>query len=682
MTPYEYHNEQLGVQARFLFSSDNASKAHENSLGIMPYATFNYRVKNDVIKKLRPNGPSSPMLVTWESLPMQWQTLLIKAFGEPKEKARKSLFEKNYERDTKAMLFYSSHLVGEKHLTNDEIEEYTVNASVLNLIDKMNRDRLNYRKQLKGEVLNVWQSITNDANRFKDSVAHTLPEYGDYLKRKLNKYKSEGYASLISGKKMNNNARKVTPEIVSFLNNLFSGQTHKPTYTEVSRQYNAFLSGYREVINNDTGEAYDAKALPKISTSTIAEYLSDWENEIGNEAKRSGDRQKLMQKFKPYHSLQQPTYAGSIISVDDRQPPFEYAKGKRMWFYLGIDLASEAITTWVYGKTKEGIIIDFYRQMIRNYAEWGLNLPAELEAESSLNSSFKHTFLKEGAMFQYVRIEANNARGKRIERHFREMRYEVEKQSEGWIARPFARSEANQASGLDVPLIPINELVESRLRDIEKWQNTEHSKTKGKTRWEYFMENQHPDLQPTNYRAILPYLGYKTETSCNAGIIRLQGKEFVLGNESIVFTGEKLIASMKNVEGRAIDIYWIDGNDQNVLKALVYIGDQFYCEAIPKPIYSKARIEQTPKDLEAREIMSAYTATVDGYMARQKRKLDAVTIIEVAQPTLNTKFKMPGLSNYEVKEHEAAEILPDMEASEYELITTTPTVKRSLKDKF
>ena len=124
-----------------------------------------------------------------------------------------------------------------------------------------------------------------------------------------------------------------------------------------------------------------------------------------------GNRQVLIGDTIPYHSLLHlPAYY-----IDDRQPPFEYAKGKRMWFYNGIDLGSEAFTTWVYGKTKEGIIMEFYRQMVRNYEEWGFKLPYELECESSLNSSFADTFLREGYMFEAVRIEANNARGKCIE---------------------------------------------------------------------------------------------------------------------------------------------------------------------------------------------------------------------------------------------------------------------------
>ena len=64
---------------------------------------------------------------------------------------------------------------------------------------------------------------------------------------------------------------------------------------------------------------------------------------------------------------------------------------------------------------KRGIILDFYRQMVRNYAEWGLPLPDEIECESNLNAAYREGFLKSGNMFQNVRIEANSARSKRCE---------------------------------------------------------------------------------------------------------------------------------------------------------------------------------------------------------------------------------------------------------------------------
>jgi hypothetical protein len=390
-----------------------------------------------------------------------------------------------------------------------------------------------------------------------------------------------------------------------------------------------------------------------------------------------------MQKFKPYHTLIQPEFANSIISIDDRQPPFEYGKSKRAWFYNAIDLGSEAFTTWVYGKSKEGIIIDFYRQMVRNYTEWGLNMPAEVECESSLNSSFKETFLKEGSMFQYVRIEANNARGKRIEAYYRPLRYEYEKKREGWLARPFAISESNQSGGHKVPQIPYEEIIKGSLHDIETWNNKPHSKIKNMTRWEVFLESQHPDVKPTNWRGILPYLGYKTQTSCRAGIINLQNSEFLLGENNLISYSEELIKLMDIIEGKDLDVYWIDGNDGKVLKALVYLRgtNKYICDAVAKPGYKKARIEQKPIDMANREAMTKYVSTVQGFQRRRVRSINPITVIDERPLTLNNKFTIPELHQDRTLNTEP-EALPEIDENEFELNTVETTFNKSLGDRF
>jgi hypothetical protein len=428
-----------------------------------------------------------------------------------------------------------------------------------------------------------------------------------------------------------------------FLNNLFADRQKKPTMADITGMYSGFLNGQIEVINNMTGELYNPDDFEPISPSTIYNYLSKWDNKIATHTIRGGNRQLLIARFRPYHSLAQAKQSGSIISVDDRQPPFIYNKQKdRVWFYNSIDLGSECFTCWVYGKSKEGIILEFYRQMVRNYAEWGLNLPAELEGELNLNASYKDTFLKEGVMFQYVHIEANNARAKRIEAYNRPLRYRYERGEDGWIARPGALNESYQAGPGAQIIRPYEEIVEIGLRAIEQWNNTEHSKIRGKTRWEVFLETQNPNLHPINYRAIVPLLGYKTQTSCHIGIIKLQRKEWLLGTGGVIAVGSKLIDLMCMVEGRDVDVYWLDGNDDEILKAYVFIGDHCVCEAIRKPEYNRARIERTPEDEVNRELMSKYVATIDGFGRRQREKIERVTVIDKRPKTLNGKFSIFG----------------------------------------
>lgn len=694
---YSSIDNEITVESRAIFKGENALP---NTIGVIGYGALMKRIQRREIKRLKRSAPGSFPQLQLNTLPLGWRQMLISEFGAPPKITTQSLFEKNYRENSEALIFFSNYILPDgKYLPTEVATEYTNNASVLDAVCKVYKEHYNQRKNLKGglvwldkttgEQMSVWKITSRECNAYRLITPHTLPENADRLRLKVAEYKKEGYKCLIhKSYGTTSGARKVTDETVDLLNAMFANKVTKPTPTEIARTYDGFLAGYVEVINNETGECYNPAEFKKLSTATITNYLAKWTNKAATHAIRSGNRQTLMGKFRPYHTLVQPKFASSIISIDDRQPPFEYAPGKRVWFYCAVDLGSEAIVNWVYGKDKQGIILDFYRQLVRNYNMFGFNLPAELECESSLNSSYKDTFLREGAMFEYVRIEANNARGKRCEAYWKQLRYGLEKKREGWIARPFALSEPNQISPVPTKLIPYEEIVDNCLRDIETWNNTEHSKIKGKTRWEVFCETQNPDVKPTNWRSFLPTLGYKTETSCRTGIIRLNNAEFLLGRDGLISYSENLIRLLDQIEGRDIDVYWLDDNEGKVMKGIVYLrgDDRPICEAIAKPGYNRARIEQTPEDEANRVSMSKYVASVDGYINNKKRSIDRVTIVDNRPTTLNNKFQItpkkavnPG---FETNDWDQAEPLAQLPTDDDYLNDIHTTFKRSLNDRF
>lgn len=635
------------------------------------------------LRRVQLGGNGRQMLIDFDSLPIE----IRHAIGDPRKGGH--ILEKFFKTDRETVDFFREYTFEDGSHIDEKIQDkYIANACLLKACQRLKVAReaeiigKGYRP--KAILTTLWK----DAVSFKPIMARkfemvsTLPEAEPRFKETYKRFQEMGHISLISKKHLNKNAAPDNQEeIMKLLNDMFGTQKQKPNYTDVARQYESFLSGYLDVINNATGELYVPDGFPKLSKATIYNYLNTYESRIGTIAARSGNRQVLMGDTIPYHSLLHPEFAGSIISIDDRQPPFEYAKGKRMWFYNGIDLGSEAFTCWVYGKTKEGIILDFYRQMVRNYAEWGFKLPYEIECESSLNSSFADTFLREGYMFEAVRIEANNARGKRIEAYYKPLRYDLEKEHAGWLARPFALSEANQAGSDKVEMVPYDKLTNQCLRDIEIWNNMPHSIHKDKTRWEVFCEKQHPNLVPTNYRGFLRHLGYRTRTSVNAGIINFQKSEWLLGDQGEIYTGSRLINLMKIVEGQEVDVYWLDANDGSILKALVYIADTLICEALPKPRYHRAKLEQTEACFAARELMSQYAATIQGYQRRRKNELEQVTIIDNTPRTLNNKFKITGLHPSEEFEAVEVEVLPEPDLED-DFSTVETTFKTSLKDRF
>jgi hypothetical protein len=687
-SPYEYHEGKLGIQGRFLFSGDNA---HPDSLQFITENGFSSKILRGNIVRLRTGCLNTPMLVSFDSLPYKWQDAIVNVWGEAQKLTKKALLERHYVRDMEAFYFYSTYkFYDQVGLTMQRIEEYTVNASVLNTIDKIYDMRRKSRQELRGGVKCIWSIITTESNRFREETGHTLPENERRLREKFNAYKKNGYLELIHKGHRQANALKVDDDCVELFNNMFTGMDHKPTRAEVARIYNGFVNGYVEVINESTGELYDPKDFKSLSVTTVWNHLSKWENKIGNYLSRSGNRQNWMQLFKPYHSLNKLEKAGAIVSIDDRQPPFVYNKeGDRVWFYCGVDVGSEAFTSWIYGTSKAGIIAEFYRQMVRNYAMWGLRLPYELECESSLNASYKDTLLKEGNMFERVRIEANNARGKVIERYWRQLRYGTEKQDLGWIPRPFALSEANQ-SRTDLKkkiIIPYDEIIERCLYHLQEWNNMEHSKIKGMSRWDVFLSTQHPGLMPINYHGILPFIGFTEKSSVRAGMINFRREKFLLGMDGVICVGDKLIHMMKQVEGRDIEIKWMDNNHGEVLKAYIYMGDRFICEAVPQPGYRRAKIDQDEHDLINRELMSKYVTTIDSFAQRHKKGLDKVTIIDNRPVTIGNSFNIFDPNGHTLKEYvpnsEPAKILAGVDAEpETTSIDNKTSFIRDLKHTF
>ena len=160
------------------------------------------------------------------------------------------------------------------------------------------------------------------------------------------------------------------------------------------------------------------------------------------------------------------------------------------------------------------------------------------------------------------------------------------------------------------------------------------------SRWDVFLAMQNPNLHPINYHGILPYLGYREKSSVNAGIIRFRNDKFLLGMDGVICTGEKLIAMMQQVEGKNVDIFYLDDNYGSILKAHIYIDNRFVCEAVPQPGYNRARIEQTKEDLMNRELMSKYVNTIESYGRRQKNGLHKLTIIDNRPVTVGNSFQL------------------------------------------
>lgn len=656
-------------------TKDELIPKYYNCLSTLKNEVSRYKDLPYGIKKVQKGGNGRQMFIDFDSLSKSVQDSL----GDPRKMSHPLL--SFFEFDATAVRYYTDFKFEDGSPLKESFkEEYIINASVLIAAGKLKEARLTEWKKLKRtSKRGLMPSIVRDIITFNEflpklyNAPHTIAssERGfDRIWKAFFESFDDGvnFESLISGKLKNQNRKLMTDEMMDLLNDMFAGQDYKPSRTEVADQYQAFLDGQLDIINKETAEIYDRNNpnFREMSENSIIAWLGKWENKIGTFAKRSGDRQKLMQQFTPWHKLAKIKEAGTLISIDDRQPPFMYDKNRnRAWFYMGIDVGSEAWTCWVWGKEKKGIILEFYRQMVRNYSEWGFNLPLGLECESSLNSGFKDTFLRNGKMFDRVSIYKNRARSKIVERKFEELRYRHEKSRQGWLARPFALKEDNQKSAVEDLTIPFDAIVDQSLSDIETWNNMPHSVHKDKTRWEVFCEMQNLGTRPTNWTAILPHIGRTEFSSCNAGIIKFRNTTFVLGLDGEIALDENLIELLKQIDGKEFKIYWLDGNDGNVLKAMIYYNDTMLCDLVPHPEYSRSIHERDQDGKINRKLMSAYEATVNKFMAHRKREIDQVLIIDHRKKTLNGKFQIGGRKKYIPDTGKPEEVFSDAEENDY-----------------
>ncbi|WP_417289646.1 hypothetical protein [Corallibacter sp.] len=234
-SPFVHYNNKLGVKIKFLTSD---RKPHANSLQLISYRALKKRMDSSSCteKQLRNGSWGGGALILYSSLCRDWKDALTTTFGNPKEEIKRSWFADHYIADRSAFDFYVAHRYGknnEHKLDIEKVEEYTYNASVLNTVIQMKNNRKEYARALGFNKLDIWQSLSNDVNAFRE-VAHTLPASKDGLRRKATTYakaleasKKAAYKSLISGKLQNSNAKKVTEkEQMALLDELISKHTN------------------------------------------------------------------------------------------------------------------------------------------------------------------------------------------------------------------------------------------------------------------------------------------------------------------------------------------------------------------------------------------------------------------------------------------------------------------------
>lgn len=233
----EYYNKMACITVEELTSGNKP---------VMSFSSYKKHYKS--LNIVRKPAPGQCVLIEYNSLAERFRLRFEAKYGDPSELIKENCMSDRLILSKEARAFYEDYrLANGKSLPIEKIEEYTLNASVLDELIRMLNDRAALRKALGGSTRRLWETVIGTAENFRKNPGHTLPENPARLRDKLNIYKREGFECLISRKFCNENTLKITEEAGNQI--IALKRSRVPVYTneQIFREYNriARLKGWK-----------------------------------------------------------------------------------------------------------------------------------------------------------------------------------------------------------------------------------------------------------------------------------------------------------------------------------------------------------------------------------------------------------------------------------------------------
>ena len=621
------------------------------------------------INVVRPGkGLGSYALVEIATMPLRFQERIKLKYGDMKEDVIRNWLGSHYHIDAKAREFYTRFRFDNGDaLPPEHIQEYTVNASVIEAVMRAMEDATFMRKAMKAGPVN-WGELAGAISYYQAEFGHTLPVSSNRFKKRVNDFKANGYESLISRKFMNQNRRKVTYDIERLLLSI-DAQPEQPFNTTVWEQYNMFVQGDLELYDPETGEVLnpadftDKDGNPLVlSPATVANYLNNPKNKALR-GKLHMSQWDFNNAYRPYHLRSIGEYALSKVSLDDRDLPRPMKDGNRVKAYYAYDVVSGAVVGYAYNRYKTTeLFLDCMRNMFQTLDRNGMYIPAELEVEHHLVSDFADGLMQAGTVFPLIRwCNPGNSREKRAEHKNREKKYGVEKRTQVGIGRWYAKLEANRPkeekvydeknNTYKVKTYSYEELVADDIRAIQTFNAQPHPNQKrypGMSRWDVLCAHQNPNLAPWDKAVLYRFIGQHTETTIRQNTYcTVMYNQYGLPSPEII---EKL--EPRNYK---VDAYYLPDADGTINEVYIYQNGRYIatCKAVAR--YNENTAEQTEADKAAYTEQSKYVAQFDkmmkdgkikrvGILAKEEAKL--ITEVQAEAVPLPTQAEEEDYSAY------------------------------------
>lgn len=646
-------------------------------MSIPNYKKLAAKEKINVVRSGR--GLGGYVLVEIATMPLRFQERIKLKYGDMKEDVIRNWLGSHYHIDAKAREFYTRFRFDNGDaLPPEHIQEYTVNASVIEAVMRAMEDATFMRKAMKAGPVN-WGELAGAISYYQAEFGHTLPVSSNRFKKRVNDFKANGYESLISRKFMNQNRRKVTYDIERLLLSI-DAQPEQPFNTTVWEQYNLFVQGELELYDPETGEVLnpadftDKDGNPLVlSPATVANYLNNPKNKALR-GKLHMSQWDFNNAYRPYHLRSIGEYSLSKVSLDDRDLPRPMKDGNRVKAYYAYDVVSGAVVGYAYNRYKTTeLFLDCMRNMFQTLDRNGMYIPAELEVEHHLVSDFADGLMQAGTVFPLIRwCNPGNSREKRAEHKNREKKYGVEKRTQVGIGRWYAKLEANRPkeekvydeknNTYKVKTYSYEELVADDIRAIETFNAQPHPNQKrypGMNRWDVLCAHQNPNLAPWDKAVLYRFIGQHTETTIRQNTYcTVMYNQYGLPSPEII---EKL--EPRNYK---VDAYYLPDADGTINEVYIYQNGRYIATCKPVARYNENTAEQTEYDKAAYTEQSKYVAQFDKMM--KDGKIKRVGILAKEEAKLITEVQAEAVPLPAQAEEEDYSAYMDISAFEHDAV--------------
>lgn len=646
-------------------------------MSIPNYKKLAAKEKINVVRSGR--GLGGYVLVEIATMPLRFQERIKLKYGDMKEDVIRNWLGSHYHIDAKARDFYTRFRFDNGDtLPPEHIQEYTVNASVIEAVMRAMEDATFMRKAMKAGPVN-WGELAGAISYYQAEFGHTLPVSSNRFKKRVNDFKANGYESLISRKFMNQNRRKVTYDIERLLLSI-DAQPEQPFNTTVWEQYNMFVQGDLELYDPETGEVLnpadftDKDGNPLVlSPATVANYLNNPKNKALR-AKLHMSQWDFNNAYRPYHLRSIGEFSLSKVSLDDRDLPRPMKDGNRVKAYYAYDVVSGAVVGYAYNRYKTTeLFLDCMRNMFQTLDRNGMYIPAELEVEHHLVSDFADGLMQAGTVFPLIRwCNPGNSREKRAEHKNREKKYGVEKRTQVGIGRWWAKLEANRPkeekvydeknNTYKVKTYSYEELVADDIRAIQTFNAQPHPNQKrypGMSRWDVLCAHQNPNLAPWDKAVLYRFIGQHTETTIRQNTYcTVMYNQYGLPSPEII---EKL--EPRNYK---VDAYYLPDADGTINEVYIYQNGRYIATCKPVARYNENTAEQTEYDKAAYTEQSKYVAQFDKMM--KDGKIKRVGILAKEEAKLITEVQAEAVPLPTQTEEEDYSAYMDISAFEHDAV--------------